>query len=93
TLSPLTQEKLRPNCRSIRFVGLPGSRSAVQAFPNDIRSALGNIIENRQRLAQWWPAWNWGMYEDVWPIAKKEWAGRITVDVLHTLKKFGRLKE
>jgi len=89
TLSPLTQEKLA----ELPVVALLDFRepAAVRAFPNDIDQLLGSIVEKQAEDGAWWPAWHWGMYEDVWPIAQMEWAGRITVDVLHTLDKFGKL--
>jgi hypothetical protein len=89
TLSPLTQEKLS----ELPVIALLDFREpvVVQAFPEDVDRLLDSIIHQQAEDGGWWPAWHWGMYEDVWPIAKKEWAGRITVDVLHSLKKFGRL--
>jgi hypothetical protein len=41
----------------------------------------------------WWPAWSWGdgWFEEAWPTARREWAGKITVELLHILEHHGRL--
>lgn len=64
----------------------------AQMAPEPIQLALDNEIDNQSADGGWWPGWHWGQYEDVWPIAKKEWAGKITVDTLHRLKNYGRLE-
>ena len=89
SLRPLTEEKLA----ELPVIALLDFREpvAVQAFPDDIDRLLDNIIQQQAEDGAWWPAWHWGQYEDVWEVAKKEWAGRITVDVLHTLNIFGKL--
>jgi len=89
SLRPLTQEKLA----ELPVIALLDFREpvAVQAFPDEIDPLLDNIIQTQAEDGAWWPAWHWGQYEDMWEVAKKEWAGRITVDCLHTLKNFGKL--
>lgn len=34
------------------------------------------------------PSWQWGVYEDSWEIAKKEWTGILTLEALMKLRKF-----
>jgi hypothetical protein len=65
----------------------------AQLAPDIIQQALDDEITNQADDGGWWPGWHWGQYEDVWPIAKQEWAGKITVDTLYTLKKFNRIEE
>lgn len=90
SLRPLTEEKLAelPVIALLDF----WDAAAARAFPEDIDRLLENIIQQQAEDGAWWPAWHWGQYDDVWEVAKKEWAGRITVDVLHTLKKYGKLE-
>lgn len=64
----------------------------AQIAPNAIQQALDHEIDNQAEDGGWWPGWHWGQYEDVWPIAKQEWAGKITVDTLHTLQNYGRIE-
>ena len=89
TLSPLTQEKLA----ELPVIALLDFREplAVQAFPDNVDHLLDGIIHNQAKDGGWWPGWHWGMYEEVWPVAKKEWAGRLTVECLHALKNFRKI--
>lgn len=64
----------------------------AQVAPDVIQQALDDEIDNQADDGGWWPGWHWGQYEDVWPIAKQEWAGKITVDTLHTLQNYGRIE-
>ena len=74
----------------LHFVPTPDAILAKIA-PGAIQQALDNEIDNQSKDGGWWPGWHWGQFEDVWPIAKQEWAGKITVETLHTLKNFGRI--
>ncbi|MDF1538254.1 MAG: hypothetical protein P1Q69_05080 [Candidatus Thorarchaeota archaeon] len=47
---------------------------------------LEKEIERQADDGGWWPTWKWGQYEDIWPIAEKEWAGRMTFECLRTLR-------
>ncbi|MCB9419870.1 MAG: hypothetical protein H6667_08700 [Ardenticatenaceae bacterium] len=60
--------------------------------PDAIQQALDREIDNQAEDGGWWPGWHWGQYEDVWPIAQQEWAGKITVHTLHTLHTYGRIE-
>lgn len=64
----------------------------AQLAPDVAQQALDREINNQGDDGGWWPGWHWGQYEDVWPIAKQEWAGKITVHTLHTLQKYGRIE-
>ena len=48
-------------------------------------------IKNQGDDGSWAPNWAWGQFEDVWPKAKKEWQGQLTVKVLRALKAFGKI--
>jgi hypothetical protein len=54
---------------------------------------LDYTIEHQTAEGTWDPTWTWGeMYPDVWPQAKLEWRGEITLETLTTLQAFGRIE-
>lgn len=63
----------------------------AQLAPQTIAQCLDEEINQQAEDGGWWPGWHWGQYENVWPVAKQEWAGKITVENLHIFKEFGRL--
>ncbi len=63
----------------------------AQIAPDAIQQALDAEIDNQAADGGWWPGWHWGQYEDVWPVAQQEWAGKITVETLLTLRNFNRI--
>jgi hypothetical protein len=91
SLHPLTQEKLSE--LKVYMIAASPHSLAAQALPDVVQQLLEMEIGNQAEDGAWWPGWHWGQYEDVWLVAKKEWAGRITVDCLHTLKNFRKLSE
>ena len=65
---------------------LPGLEEAVALN-------LDHEIETQQPDGSWRPMWTWGdTYPDVWPVARREWAGVLTLANLRTLDRFGRLE-
>ncbi|MFX1263816.1 MAG: hypothetical protein ACFFH0_00415, partial [Promethearchaeota archaeon] len=56
----------------------------------DVYELLGEEVARQADDGGWWPTWKWGQYEDVWPIAEREWAGKITVHCLAALKAFDK---
>lgn len=64
----------------------------TQFAPDTIQQALDAEINNQAANGGWWPGWHWEQYEDVWPIAKQEWAGKITAETLLTLRNFNRIE-
>ncbi len=63
----------------------------VQTAPASVEAALDATISQQAEDGGWHPGWHWGQYEEVWPIAKQEWAGKITTETLHKLRDFGRI--
>jgi hypothetical protein len=57
----------------------PTPESFLMAFPGHIQFLHDYEMNRQGEDGGWWPTWNWGQYEDVWPIAEREWAGKITV--------------
>lgn len=39
----------------------------------------------------WTPTWQWGQYVDAWPTAQAWWSGKMTVERLMILGRFGRI--
>ena len=59
---------------------------------DDIQVNLDYLIETQTEMGSWEPNWTWGdLYPDVWPLAKKEWSGHITLENLLTLRAYGRI--
>jgi hypothetical protein len=55
---------------------------------------LDYTIEHQTPEGTWDPTWTWGeLYPEVWPQARLEWRGEITLETLTTLRAFGRIEE
>jgi hypothetical protein len=53
---------------------------------------LDYTIEHQTPEGTWDPTWTWGeRYPEVWPQARIEWRGEITLETLTTLQAFGRI--
>jgi hypothetical protein len=49
-------------------------------------------IASQHENGSWLPTWSWGdQFPDAWAIAQTEWAGALTLDMLLTLQRFGKL--
>ena len=58
-----------------------------------VQENLDFVISRQAESAAWEPTWTWGdAFPEVWPQAKLDWAGVITVRMLKILKRFGRLE-
>jgi hypothetical protein len=73
---------------------------AVQRPDSPFAAVLGDAlvqnldyeITHQGEDGAWWPYWSWGeMHAEVWPVAAQEWKGVLTLDMLRTLRNFGRL--
>ena len=54
---------------------------------------LDYLISEQTADGSWVPTWSWAdEYPDVWPVARREWQGVLTLDALRILKAFGRLE-
>lgn len=63
----------------------------AQLAPETVAQCLDDELNKQAEDGGWWPSWHWGQYEEVWPVAKKEWAGIITVENLQVFQAFGRI--
>lgn len=64
-------------------------------FTDILEQNLDVEIERQADDGGWYPSWSWpgNAYPDVWPIAKQESAGFLTLRALLLLRAFGRLAE
>jgi hypothetical protein len=88
--APYTQKDLG----EIRIFWLaPDSDAILISYPGNVYNLMYQELEKQADDGGWWPTWKWGQYEDVWPIAEKDWAGKITLDCLRTLTNLPNLLE
>ena len=71
----------------------PTPESFLLRFPSHMQSLYDYEINRQGEDGGWWPTWSWGQYEDIWLIAEREWAGKITVGNLIAMDKFNLLGE
>ena len=88
---PLTVEQLN----ELSITMILGSPEAIlaQVYPHEVKKLVTAETENQADDGGWWPTWSWGQYEEVWPVAKREWAGKITIATLLALKNFELISE
>jgi hypothetical protein len=61
-------------------------------IPDDLQRNLDYLITRQAPEGTWEPTWSWGgVYPEVWPQAKVEWRGQLTLGALTRLKAFGRI--
>ncbi|MCA9970083.1 MAG: hypothetical protein KC425_07705 [Anaerolineales bacterium] len=63
----------------------------ARQFPALVDALLDAEIGRQAADGGWWPGWHWGQYADVWPVAEREWAGKLTLENLLALRAFGKL--
>lgn len=89
-IAPFKQEDLG----EIRILWLaPDSDAILLSYPENVYNLMHREIERQSDDGGWWPTWKWGQYEDIWPTAEKEWAGKITLDCLRALTDLINLRE
>jgi hypothetical protein len=70
----------------------PFPRSVTADVLQDCLPAhLDYLIERQEPQGFWDVTWTWDDYPDVWPVARGEWRGILTLETLHALKAYGRL--
>jgi hypothetical protein len=89
-IPPLTRDSLG----EVRILWLAQTPESIltQLFPENVNQLIDLEIQRQADDGGWWPTWKWGQFEDVWPIAEKEWGGKITVETLHALRSYGRIE-
>ncbi len=86
------------SAKSLQEVGILSVASTVNSifasqYPEITDQLLDVQITQQTADGGWWPGWEWGQFEKVWPIARKEWAGKITHLSLLALRNFGKIAE
>ncbi|MBS3784431.1 MAG: hypothetical protein KGY78_08300, partial [Anaerolineae bacterium] len=60
---------------------------------DDLQRNLNYEIDHQTSAGSWEPTWTWGpLYPDAWAKAKLEWRGHLTLEMLATLRAFGRIE-
>lgn len=72
------------------FARSPDS-TVSRLYPERIDDYLNVDIQKQRENGGWWPTWDWGQYEDFWPEAEREWVGKLTLDCLVVLDRFGKI--
>lgn len=89
-MEPITPDSLN----ELPIFALVEQPTAVfaQQYRETLTALLTQEINRQAEDGGWWPGWQWGQYEEIWPIAQKEWAGKITAEALFTFNNFGILE-
>ncbi len=64
----------------------------AKLYPEKLDRLYDKEIEKQTDDGAWWPEWKWGQFENEWPNAKQEWAGRLTTDCLIALKEHNKIE-
>lgn len=60
---------------------------------DEVARELDFVIDHQGPSGAWEPKWTWGgMHPDLWPQARAEWSGMLTVRMLQILQRFDRLE-
>jgi hypothetical protein len=58
---------------------------------DELEAHLDFTIGHQAEDGAWDPTWTWGdSYPEIWPIAREEWRGILTLETLTALRAFGR---
>ena len=77
--------------RPLQVVDAPTS-PFVPGLEEAIARNLDHEIEAQQPDGSWLPTWSWSdAYPEAWPVARREWAGVLTLGNLRALQRFGRI--
>ncbi len=87
-LTPSRPEEMM-EMRACWLAPSPNSSFARAAGKETLFPYIAAEIGLQAEDGSWQPNWSWGQYFDVWEAARVEWAGRLTVEVLSSLKAWG----
>lgn len=74
------------------FAPTPDSPLA-EVMGEDLDAHLDYEIDRQDTDGSWKPLWNWGeQYPNDWELAKGEWAGVLTLEMLTCLRAYGRIE-
>ena len=88
SLDPSTWDEYSP--RPLQFAPAPDApfHDVVAA---GIPADLARLAAAREADGGWSPPWNWGRFDEVWPRARADWRGYLTVHNLRTLARYGQV--
>ncbi len=79
-------------CTPLKVAPAPDALLA-DLFRADLEANLDYQIARQTAQGAWEPTWTWGdNYPEVWPQARREWQGELTLDMLTKLRAFGRIE-
>lgn len=74
--------------RPLQVITRPDS-PLMTGLEGAIAANLDFEVKSQNPDGAWYPTWDWGeMFPDAWPVAQQDWAGKLTVDTLLTLRAF-----
>jgi hypothetical protein len=77
--------------KPLQVAPAPDARFAA-LLAADAARQLDYELEQQQVDGSWTPAWSWGdAYPEAWPAARRAWQGILTVNMLKTLRDYGRV--
>lgn len=77
--------------KPLQIVTVPSS-PFYEKFEKEVHLQLDAEIKNQHEDGYWEPNWSWfGHYEDTWKIAKIEWRGILTLQMLKAFKAFNKV--
>ncbi|MCC5807331.1 MAG: hypothetical protein JJU00_13485 [Opitutales bacterium] len=78
--------------RPLQIISNPDS-PFMHGLEEAVSLNLDYEIAEQEDDGTWSPTWSWGdQYPEVWPEAKSEWTGILTLDKLVTLMRFNRIE-
>ena len=78
--------------RPLQVVDDPAS-PFMAGLEDALEANLDYEISTQNEDGSWSPNWTWGdMFPNVWPVARREWSGVLTLDKLLLLKRFHRIE-
>lgn len=79
-------------CTPLKAAPAPDALLA-DLFREDLEANLDYEIAHQTAEGAWDPTWSWGdFYPQVWPMARREWQGELTLSTLTRLRAFGRIE-
>jgi len=79
------------NIGNLLYVAHPPNSKYIQLAEEIMSTNFDYIIETETDEGLWIPDFSWGQYDDEWEIAKREWIGISTLNILELLDRFGGL--
>ena len=65
----------------------------AKVLAREVEMNLDFEIDYQGEDGSWSPFWSWGdQYPKAWEVAQREWQAKLTVDVLKSLRAFGRIE-